>query len=417
MVKCKVCGSRLTDRMKKCPVCGAVPGSTKAGNIAKDANLPKYLCPLCKAEIISEHRYCPSCMKDLSQAAKTADVQEPAGSKCIQCGAYLPVGAKFCHACGAKQELLMKANPLADNVAKDLGGMKETSLEAFTYEVCGEKYILKGVKDTSLTDIVLPGVFSEIEGKFEEENISPSLAYDGLNTVSLYGVFDGCKKLKSVTIPDTITKIGTAAFARCESLTNIAIPYSVIEIGYSAFENCLGITNITIPNSVIEIGGVAFKDCSGLTNVTIPNSVTEIEASAFRSCSSLTSIIIPNSVIEIGDSAFEDCSGLTNITIPNSVTKIGFHAFANCSSLTNVTIPNSVTEIEASAFWSCSSLTSITIPNSVVKIGKNSFKHCNSLKNVSIENPKFTESIIAHIFGDSPSFTEVKIGNKVVYLH
>jgi len=74
----------------------------------------------------------------------------------------------------------MKANPLADNVAKDLGGMKETSLEAFTYEVCGGKYILKGVKDTSLTDIVLPGVFSEIEGKFEEENISPSLAYDGL---------------------------------------------------------------------------------------------------------------------------------------------------------------------------------------------------------------------------------------------
>ena len=201
MVKCKVCGFRFTDRMKKCPVCGAVPGSSKAGNIAKDANLPKYLCPLCKAEIISEHRYCPSCMKDLSQAAKTADVQEPAGSKCIQCGAYLPIGAKFCHACGAKQELLMKANPLADNVAKDLGGMKETSLEAFTYEVCGGKYILKGVKDTSLTDIVLPGVFSEIEGKFEEENISPSLVYDGLNTVSLYGVFDGCKKLKSVTIP------------------------------------------------------------------------------------------------------------------------------------------------------------------------------------------------------------------------
>ena len=104
MLKCKVCGFRLTDGMKKCPICGAAAGSTKAENIAEDAKLPRYFCPSCKHEIIGEHRYCPACMKELSEAAKKADEQEPDRTQCVQCGVYLPAGAKFCHECGAKQE-------------------------------------------------------------------------------------------------------------------------------------------------------------------------------------------------------------------------------------------------------------------------------------------------------------------------
>ena len=104
MLKCKVCGFRLADGMKKCPMCGAMPGSTKAGELLNAAHLPKYLCPSCKHEIIGEHRYCPACMKELSEAAKKADEQEPDGTQCVQCGASLPADAKFCHKCGAKQE-------------------------------------------------------------------------------------------------------------------------------------------------------------------------------------------------------------------------------------------------------------------------------------------------------------------------
>ena len=103
-MKCKVCGFRLADTMRKCPICGAGAGSTKAENIAEDANLPRYFCPSCKAEIIGEHRYCPSCMKELCEAAKQADMQEQGSNDCIQCGVPLPADAKFCHKCGAKQE-------------------------------------------------------------------------------------------------------------------------------------------------------------------------------------------------------------------------------------------------------------------------------------------------------------------------
>ena len=102
------------------------------------------------------------------------------------------------------------------------------------------------------------------------------------------------------------------------------------------YESCFGLTSVTIPNSVTSIGSSAFGNCSGLTSVTIPNSVTSIEYGAFWGCSGLTSVTIPNSVTSIGKYAFRGCSGLTSVTIPNSVESIGTEAFANCSELRDV---------------------------------------------------------------------------------
>ena len=409
MLKCKVCGFRLTDGMKKCPMCGAMPGSTKAGELLNAAHLPKYLCPSCKTEIVGEHRYCPACMKELSEAAKTVGIKALGGNSCVQCGVYLPAGAKFCHECGAKQEshcthcgatimpnakfchecgakqeAAPNAKPTKENGTNVSGGVKETPLDAFEYEVRSGKYILKGVKDTSLTDIMIPRVFSEIAVK--QIKI-------GTNEFDFFSIFKDCTELKSVIIPNTITKIVKAVFFNCSSLKNVTIPDSVTEIGDGAFSFCWNLTNVTIPNSVTKIGNWAFCECRSLTNINIPNSVTEI-----------------------GELAFSGCHSLTNVTIPDSVTEIGDGAFSRCHSLMNVTIPNSVTEIGWCAFSSCKSLKSITVPKSVKIIGKDAFAGCNSLKNVSFENPNMTKSDIKRVFGDSPSFKEVKIGNKVVKL-
>ena len=60
-----------------------------------------------------------------------------------------------------------------------------------------------------------------------------------------------------------------------------------------AFVKRSGITSITIPNSVKRIGKGAFYGCSSLTSLNIPNSVTSIGKGAFYKCSSLDSITIP----------------------------------------------------------------------------------------------------------------------------
>ena len=61
-----------------------------------------------------------------------------------------------------KQDTVIISKPTVDNAANALGRIKETPLEMFEYEVRNGKYILTGLKDNSLTDIVIPKVFSEI---------------------------------------------------------------------------------------------------------------------------------------------------------------------------------------------------------------------------------------------------------------
>ena len=242
------------------------------------------------------------------------------------------------------------------------------------------------------------------------------------------GICCDMNKLTSITIPNSVTEIGSSAFSGCTGLTSIEIPNSVTSIGDYAFYNVPNIIyngtatgspwgarclngyvegwlvysddtkttllgcstsatgEISIPNSVTSILDYAFRYCTGLTSVTIPNSVTSIGGAAFYSCTGLTSITIPNSVTSIGGWAFYSCTGLTSITIPNSVTSIGYYAFHNCTGLTSIEIPNSVTSILHYAFQYCTGLTSIEIPNSVTSIGSSAFYGCTGLTSVTIGN-------------------------------
>ena len=47
--------------------------------------------------------------------------------------------------------------------------------------------------------------------------------------------FSGCFSLKSLVIPDSVTRIGDSAFFCCEFLRSVVIPDSVTSIGDSAF--------------------------------------------------------------------------------------------------------------------------------------------------------------------------------------
>ncbi|MBO5866913.1 MAG: leucine-rich repeat domain-containing protein, partial [Clostridia bacterium] len=123
-------------------------------------------------------------------------------------------------------------------------------------------------------------------------------------------------------------------------IINAYIEYGVTYIG-NVFQNCTSLSNITIPYSVTSIGSSAFDNCRCIRSIIIPNSVKSIASSAFSGCSSLTSITIPDSVTSIGINAFYNCTGIKSIIIPKSVTYIGGCAFMGCSRLTSITIEGS----------------------------------------------------------------------------
>lgn len=117
----------------------------------------------------------------------------------------------------------------------------------------------------------------------------------------------------------------------------------VQHIGNNAFDLC-AMSTVTLPSSVTSIGSGAFGRCTNLTSITIPNSVTSIGDYAFMYCNSLSEITIPESITSIGNQVFMYCSKLTSVTIPNTVTTIGINAFSDCSELTDVWYGGSETD-------------------------------------------------------------------------
>jgi hypothetical protein len=216
-----------------------------------------------------------------------------------------------------------------------------------------------------------------------------------------YGYYyDSACELSSVAIPDSVTNIGSAAFAGCWALNNVSIGSGLSSIEDAVFFGC-GITNLIIPDTVVTIGQEAFYDCQSLTHITLGSNLASIGVSAFSGLTlnlgyppgspnyacAFSNIIIPDSVTNIGDFAFYNCCNLTSVTIGTGVTAIGAGAFSGdnsmmgngplatnfACSLRNVSITNSVTSIGAAAFYGCQYLTNVTLGGNVGSIGDSAF--------------------------------------------
>ena len=143
---------------------------------------------------------------------------------------------------------------------------------------------------TGLTSVIIPDSVTSISAlAFYQCTSLPII--DNIRYADTYAVEAVDKTLSTYTIKDKTRFIGDYAFSNC-TLTSVTIPNSVTSIGTSAFEACSGLTSVTIPNSVTTIGASAFNSCDGLTSVTIGESVTSIGNYAFNYCSSLTSVTV-----------------------------------------------------------------------------------------------------------------------------
>ena len=252
--------------------------------------------------------------------------------------------------------------------------------------------------------------------------------------------FAGCTALTSVVIPNGVTSLAASIFSGCYGLTSVVIPGSVTSIGNSAFADCKRLTSVTIPNGVIYISSGAFAGLTGLTQITIPRSVTYLDYLAFSGSVGLASIsvddlnpaycsvdgvvfnkarttlvkmpegwkgsfVVPDGVTSIGVLACAGCRGLTDVSIPDSVTGLEVGAFSDCSALTGITLPSRITSIETYAFTSCSRLTQITIPSEATYIGDHAFAYCVGLTSVTI--PSGVKSIDSSAFANCTNLNAV----------
>eukprot|EP00980_Cylindrotheca_fusiformis_P003548 scaffold791_cov115-Cylindrotheca_fusiformis.AAC.6 len=199
------------------------------------------------------------------------------------------------------------------------------------------------------------------------------------------GDFEGCDRLVQVQLPETLTRIGKAAFSKCTLLRFVELPEGLQEIAPWLFRTCMALETVKIPSSVIRIGNRAFCGCRRLSSFELPHGLPEIDVRTFESCVSIETLRIPPTVSSIGRFAFEDCCKLKHVKLPPTLERIECGAFKGCIRLENIEIPSTVSFIGERAFFACHGFSHIRIPPRVENIAVDAFLNCGKL--ISIEIP------------------------------
>ena len=153
-----------------------------------------------------------------------------------------------------------------------------TTLKSMTYcfqgdtlenlEIGGENAVFSSSSGNEIYNIFAKNIVIRggtiYSGVFSQKNIE-TITLNGTVKWAETGQFNGCSKLKAISIGDGITSIPGGCFYGCQLLDNVVLPDSITEIGDSAFGRCSSLKIVYIGKNVKTIDSSAFSGTSGVT--------------------------------------------------------------------------------------------------------------------------------------------------------
>ena len=268
-----------------------------------------------------------------------------------------------------------------------------------------------GYVPTALTSVTFGNVESvpnnAFRGMAELTDVSLEFfnAYSTTQSIGNYA-FYGCENLDTFTVTggEYVDEIGDYAFSGCTLLPDDIFNYftSITSIGDRAFEGCEAFTDVTIPDSVTSLGSNIFYDCPNIQSLTVES------YSYSSSTNNVTTIYSLFGATSQGDYVYDTDGNhyefyyayngyvpyaLTTVTLGNVYT-LSNNAFRGMTELTDVTV-NFVSEYSSSysypyigtyAFYECENLETLTLnaASGLYGVGTYAFAYCSSLTEIEL---------------------------------
>lgn len=211
----------------------------------------------------------------------------------------------------------------------------------------------------------------------------------------VYGAFENCKSLTTLTFPDSLETIGYFTLNNCSSLKSIhfgsnfkSLIYKnapLFGFAYTGHKNLATITVSSNNKTYTANNGILFNKSKTRLywypqnkkdkTFIIPKKVKIIERNAFQNNKHLKQLNL-SSVETIKIRAFSNCLNLENIQWSKNLKLIGSFAFDSCEKLKSYTSSKNNVEIYDSAFNDCISLKKVTLKYGTRYIGDGVFSNC-----------------------------------------
>ena len=211
-------------------------------------------------------------------------------------------------------------------------------------------------------------------------------------------------KLRKMTLPDGLCRIGQEAFSKLSLLTEINIPDSVRSVGYGAFSGT-GYKNYSdgglyVGNWLVAVQKVAMESFTvreGTVGVADGNDSSLFPTKAKK----IKQLKLPSSLKYIGARSFARLRNITDLKLPSELRTLGEGAFEGCLSLKTVNL-GECTKLESvgGAAFKEAAISEITVPASVFSMGELVFNlnkvdltiHCEASEQPSGWNDKWWDS-------------------------
>ncbi|MBQ3507418.1 MAG: leucine-rich repeat domain-containing protein [Clostridia bacterium] len=403
---CTLCGEKMTD-MEFTSYGDGTCCLKDAGRVRGDMVIPNYSPEGDLVIAIGENAFSGS-FDSLVWPEKLTSIGEMAFSECkLPEGFTLPDGltsigkSAFAYCRGiTKMHIPASVTEIGQNAFEGVTTLTEISF--------GEGIRLQAIPayfavNSALSEITLPDSVTSIGSMAFAHTALPEFHLpDGVARIEAFA-FTGCTRLTAVHNTDGLTFIGQEAFAECSSLTDLHLPECLEEIGYHAFRGCISLSyseydggyylKVTDnPYAIMAYGRTDVTEASLHPNTRIA------VGGAFEGNTSLTSFTFPDSTTEISDRFFYGCTSLTSVNMPSALTRVGNEAFYQCYTLPNLTLPEGVLTVGERAFLGCHAFTEMILPDSITEIGVRAFEGCRSMTSVKL--PASLTAISHGLFDD-----------------